>query len=212
MKVRFGEVTFDGGRRALCRGPAAVHVTPKAFQLLELLLSRRPEAVAKADIQEALWPRAYVSETNLPGLVKELRHAIGDDAHESVFIRTVHGFGYAFEGPVHDEWKPGAAARQHLLFWGAATFELLEGANIVGRRATAEVWVSHPSVSREHARITVAGKDARVEDLESRNGTWIGSSRVTAPVLLPDGANLRVGTVVLVYRRDLDKTSTESAS
>jgi len=102
MRLRFGDLTFDGGRRLLIRGADAVHLSPKAFQLLELLLARRPDAVSKAEIQDVLWPRTFVSETNLPALVNEVRRALGDRAREPKFVRTVHGYGYAFDAPARD--------------------------------------------------------------------------------------------------------------
>jgi TolB-like protein/Tfp pilus assembly protein PilF len=96
MKIRFGECVLDTDGRALLRGGQPVHVTPKAFQLLSLLVEGRPRAISKSELQEKLWPATFVSEGNLPTLVKEARNAIGDDARQPVYIRTVHGYGYAF--------------------------------------------------------------------------------------------------------------------
>ena len=103
MKVRFGDVRFDGEARQLFRQQDPVHVSGKAFELLKLLLERRPAALSKAEIQEHLWPDTFVSEANLPTLVTEIREAIGDDARHARFVRTVHGFGYAFSGEVTNE-------------------------------------------------------------------------------------------------------------
>lgn len=102
MRLCFGEMTFDGSRRLLTRGPDVVHLSPKAFRLLGLLLARRPDAVSKAEIQNALWPRTFVSESNLPALVNEVRRALDDSARMPKFVRTVHGYGYAFDAPAHD--------------------------------------------------------------------------------------------------------------
>ena len=46
MQLRFGECLFDSGSRRLTRGGESVHLEPKAFELLELLLERRPAAAA----------------------------------------------------------------------------------------------------------------------------------------------------------------------
>jgi DNA-binding winged helix-turn-helix (wHTH) protein len=212
MRLRFGDVTFDGGRRLLVRGPDVVRLSPKAFQLLELLLARRPDAVSKADIQEVLWPRTFVSDTNLPALVNEIRNALGDDSREPRFVRTVHGFGYAFEAPVRELGQPKPAEDRHVLIWGSHEICLAEGPNVVGRERTADVWIGHPSVSREHARILVRGATAQIEDLGSRNGTFRGLEPVTAPVLLSDGDEVRLGTVVLCYRKGSPEASTEGAT
>jgi len=209
-RLRFGDLTFDGGRRLLLRGPDRVHLSPKAFQLLELLLLRRPDAVSKAEIQETLWPRTFVSETNLPALVNEVRTALGDDARKAGLIRTVHGFGYAFEASVRESPASDASGHRHVLLWGSQEIVLREGESVIGREGEADVWVGHPSVSREHARVSVEGASAFVEDLGSKNGTFRGTDRVTSRVPLRDGDELRLGTVVLVYRAGPTHASTES--
>src|SRR5262245_760478 len=84
----------------LLRGGTEAPLSPKAFQLLELLLERRPNAVSKSEIQERLWPKTFVSEGNLTVLMAEIRKALGDSGASPRFIRTVHGFGYAFSGDV----------------------------------------------------------------------------------------------------------------
>src|SRR6476469_6440377 len=103
MLVRFGEFALDLSRRELTRAGESLHLPPKAFQLLTILVEERPRAVAKADLQERLWPDTFVTEGNLATLVTELRSALGDDAREPRFIRTVYGFGYSFEADVKHE-------------------------------------------------------------------------------------------------------------
>ena len=100
MRALIGDATFDSDARTLQRGGEAVHLTGKAFQLLEILLAARPNPVEKAELFAKLWPDTFVSEANLASLVKEIRAAIGDDARAPRFVRTVHRFGYAFSGPV----------------------------------------------------------------------------------------------------------------
>jgi DNA-binding winged helix-turn-helix (wHTH) protein len=210
MKLRFSDVTFDSGRRLLIRGPDAVHLSPKAFQLLELLISKRPNAVSKAEIQDVLWPRTFVSETNLPALVNEVRHALGDDAREPEFVRTVHGYGYAFEAAVREVREAEPSEHRHVFFWGSHEIELREGESVIGRERVADIWVGHPSVSREHARVTVSGDTAAIEDLGSKNGTYRGLEPVTSRVVLADGDELRLGKVVLIYRRGATEIPTEA--
>lgn len=209
-RLRFGDLTFDGGRRLLLRGPEKVHLSPKAFQLLELLLLMRPDAVSKAEIQETLWPRTFVSDTNLPALVNEVRTALGDNARTAGFVRTVHGFGYAFEATVREAPEADASGHRHVLLWGSHEIVLHGGESVIGRESVADVWIGHPSVSREHAKLTVAGSEAFVEDLGSKNGTFRGSERVAGQVPLSDGDELRLGTVVLVYHSGPTHASTDS--
>jgi DNA-binding winged helix-turn-helix (wHTH) protein len=200
MRLRFGDVTFDSGRRSVFRGPQSVHLSPKAFRLLELLLSKRPDAVPKAEILESVWPDAVVSEGSLAALVKDVRKALGDSAEEPSFLRTVHGFGYAFDADIHEVPEGAPASGHHILVWGNQEMALREGKNTIGRERSAGVWVGHPSISRAHARIVVEGKQAGIEDLGSKNGTWLGSRRVERRVPLADGDEIRVGEVRLLYR------------
>jgi len=57
MHIRFGECTFDAVRREVRRGADVVPLSPHAFALLELLAAKRPRALSKSELLEALWPR-----------------------------------------------------------------------------------------------------------------------------------------------------------
>src|SRR5688572_5433504 len=105
MDVRFGDFRFNSGTRLLTRGPEVIHLTRKAIELLSLLLERRPDAVSKEEVHTRLWATTYVSEASLQGLISEIREALGDDARRPRFIRTAHGFGYAFCGPTDDAFS-----------------------------------------------------------------------------------------------------------
>ena len=98
MKLRLGEMTLDLDARQLVRGADEVHLSPKAFELLKILVENRPRALAKNELHERLWPATFVSEVNLAALIAEIRDALGDDARKPVFVRTAHRFGYAFSG------------------------------------------------------------------------------------------------------------------
>ena len=209
MKVRFGDLTFDGGRRMLFRGSQSVPLSPKAFQLLEFLLSKRPDAVSKTDIQDVLWPGTFVGETSLHVLVNEVRRALAQSSRGLGFVRTVRGFGYAFDGEVR-ALASSASARRHVLVHGTREFDLYEGENVVGRESTASVRIDDPSISREHARITVAGRRATLEDLGSKNGTFRTGVRVKAPVELVGGDEVLVGQVVLRYETGSFEASTKT--
>jgi DNA-binding winged helix-turn-helix (wHTH) protein len=200
MRLRFGDVTFDSGRRALFRGPGQIPLSPKAFRLLELLLAKRPDAVSKAEILETVWPDVVVNEGSLAALVKDVRKVLGRGADGSSVLRTVHGFGYAFDGEIQEAPGGASASRRHVLVWGTQEMPLDEGENLLGRERSSGVWVGHASVSREHARLIIAGERAEIEDLRSKNGTWLGSRRVDGRLRLTDGDEIRVGEVRLLYR------------
>src|SRR5437762_12366202 len=97
MRLQFDDLTFDPDTRQVWAGGKEARLSPKAFDLLALLIARRPKAVSKADIRAHLWPGTYVSESNLPSLISEIRDAIADHRRKPGLLRTLHGFGYAFQ-------------------------------------------------------------------------------------------------------------------
>jgi TolB-like protein/tetratricopeptide (TPR) repeat protein len=99
MAVRFGQWIFDRDRRLVVGDDGAgVHPTPKAFDVLAVLLDRAPDVVRKSDLHEEIWRGTFVSDATLASLIKELRRALGDRGKSAPLIRTSHGVGYAFVG------------------------------------------------------------------------------------------------------------------
>jgi DNA-binding winged helix-turn-helix (wHTH) protein len=213
VRLRFGPCAFDAGSRELLREGVRRDLSPKAFQFLELLLSARPRAVTKQEIHDQLWPRAFVSDSSLPRLAAEVRAAIGDDAKKPRLLRTVHRFGYAFFGAVADETPEGTPATSPCrVVWGERQIPLFPGENILGRSSEARVPLDLKRVSRHHARIVVANGQAVVEDLGSKNGTFVRGQLLTQPVALRDGDEICIGPVVLVFRTSLSNSTTETGA
>lgn len=215
MRLRFGDCVLDGETRQLLVGGKPVHVSPKAFELLEVLLESRPRALSKSEIHEKLWPDTFVSDGTLTSLVAEVRSAIGDTGEETRWIRTVHRFGYAFSGPAEDE-EPRPQRRRrpsfaYRLFWRSREIALEDGENVIGRDPDVGIFLDHSSVSRHHARIRISEEGAVLEDLESKNGTYVRGERVEAASNLADGDKLRLGSVDLVFRVFPLSGSTETA-
>lgn len=207
MKLRFGENLFDPEARRLERAGKPVELTPKAFALLELLVRERPRAVSKAEIRDALWPDTYVSDVNLATLAFEVRQAIGDDARAPRHLRTVRGFGYAFQGGAQAD----APHRVRLLLiWKQGEFALGAGVHDIGRAEQADVVLAGAKVSRLHARIRVEGGNASIEDLGSKNGTFLREMRLAGPESLNDGDVIRLGTEELMVRFTAPDATTET--
>ena len=204
MVVHFGDFTVDLGSRQLLRGTEEIHLGPKAFALLEVLLTNRPQALSKTQLQDQLWPRTFVSESNLTSLVTELRAALGDEARHPRFVRTGYGFGYAFCGEVakaRDAVRSNTRRTAQLrLFLDEREIALREGENVLGRVEEGVGGFESPEVSRRHARILVADGKATLEDLESKNGTFLRGKRLTAPSTLSDGDEIRLGRVRMTFR------------
>jgi len=202
--VRFGGFTVDFGGRQLLRGAEEVHVGPKAFELLEALLAKRPRALSKAELQNQLWPRTFVSESSLTSVVTELRAALGDEARQPRFVRTVYRFGYAFCGEATEvaDAAPAATPRASRLrlFLEDREIALRAGENVLGRLDEGVAWLESPTVSRRHARIVVSGGQATLEDLGSKNGTFLRGKRLTSPAVLSDGDEILLGRVPMTFR------------
>ena len=199
MRVHFGEFTLDRAARQLLRDGEERHLEPKVFELLQLLLERRPEAVSKSAIRDRLWPDTFVSESNLPGLVAQLREALGDNPRTPRFVRTVHGFGYAFSAAGAVAVAAGDRASPRVI-WEKRVIPLQPGGNVLGRDEHAQVRIDSPGISRHHARIVVNEGQAVIEDLGSKNGTYLQEKRLNAPAVLGDGDTFRLGRLLLVYR------------
>jgi DNA-binding winged helix-turn-helix (wHTH) protein len=213
VKIRFGPFTLDLDTRQLIRDNAEIHLSPKAFELLATLVADRPKVLSKIVLQERLWPATFVAEANLSNLVAEIREALGDDARSPLFIRTAHGFGYAFCGdtatlPVGRE--TGSDRPVCWIEWGTRRFPLSIGEHVIGRDPDVEVSLEGSTVSRRHARLSVTAEGTVLEDFGSKNGTFRGSERVTAPIVLADGDAIGIGSVQITYRTLVGLMSTDT--
>jgi DNA-binding winged helix-turn-helix (wHTH) protein len=214
MRYVFGDFVLDGDTRLLLESGREVPLGSKPFELLELLIRCRPRALSRTRLTAALWPATHVGPTSLHVLVSQLRAALGDDAQEPRWVRTVHGFGYAFreeasqEGSSEDRSSPEGSRLRLLL--DDREWTLREGDNILGREPGVAVRIESGGISRHHARITVLGARATLEDLGSKNGTSVSEERVLTPRPLRDGDVIRLGRGTrLVFRQD-DEDPTES--
>lgn len=214
-RIRFGECVLDSETRQLSVRGEAVHLSPKAFQFLELLLENRPRALSKSEIHERLWPGTFVSDGTLASLLVEVRSAIGDSARKSRFVRTVHRFGYAFSGNAHElpECVSAAGDRKlaYRLIWGNREVALGPGENLLGRDDDAIVWIDDSLVSRRHARIVIDENGAVLEDLGSKNGTYLRGKRIEAPRKLADEDQVTIGPASMIFRVFEQTASTATA-
>jgi hypothetical protein len=191
-----------------------IHLAPKAYELLAALVSERPKVLSKEILQQRLWPGTFVAEANLSNLVAEIREALGDEARAPRFIRTAHGFGYAFCGDATTGSDAGAGPDRPpcWLEWGKRRFPLSAGENVLGRDPDIEVQLDSSTVSRRHARITLTADGAVLEDFGSKNGTFHRNDRITSPVRLADGDAIRIGSVLVTFHLRGLQGSTETKS
>lgn len=200
MRKRFGRCLFDAERRQLFRDGRPVHLSPKGFGLLALLLARAPNVVSKEEIQAALWPDTFVSDASLTNVVAEVRAAIGDRARDPAMVRTVHRFGYAFSGAADEQPDTrGSACALCCVEYGGRQLMLVAGRNVLGREPDVQVFIDHASVSRRHARIDVRTDGATLHDLQSRNGTFLSGRRIEAAAPLENGDVIGLGPATMQF-------------
>jgi len=153
-----------------------------------------------------------VSESSLTGWSGRSGRRSETDPKRPRFVRTVHGFGYAFSGEATEGTSAsvptGRPAAQ--VIWGKWVLPLQAGENVFGREEDARVRVDSPGVSRRHARIVLRAGQATLEDLGSKNGTFLGERRLEAPASLEDGDTFRLGREVFVFRTSTLESATQT--
>jgi DNA-binding winged helix-turn-helix (wHTH) protein len=213
MTIRFGPFALDLDTRQLSREGRAMHLSPKAFELLVTLVSDRPKVLSKAVLQQRLWPETFVAEANLSNLVAEVREALGDRSRAPLYIRTAHGFGYAFCGATTtpaNVTDPGSDRPSCWLEWDRRRFLLSVGEHVIGRDPDVEVRLDATTVSRRHARLVVKPEGTVLEDFGSKNGTFRGGERITSPVQLADGDAIGIGSLLLTFHLQATSVSTDT--
>jgi DNA-binding winged helix-turn-helix (wHTH) protein len=212
VRLQIDNLVFDSSSRQLWMDGVGIHLSNKAFDLLALIIERRPEVVSRADLHARLWPDTFVSASSLPSLISEIRVAIDDRHRQPHLIRTVHGFGYAFQSP--DCQAHPASAKAGPIAWlvGVEEVGLFAGENVLGREGPGVTLLKSSTVSRRHARLVIEVDGSVLEDLGSKNGTYVNDRRVELPTPVVDGDQLRVGSLVFIFRRTQSANSTQSLS
>jgi DNA-binding winged helix-turn-helix (wHTH) protein len=141
---RFGVYRLDPADCTLHGSGDLIPLTPKAFDLLVLLIENRGRLVEKETLMKRLWPDAFVDEANLANNISLLRKALGDSAN---MIQTVPRRGYRFVGDVIEEGPADVVEvpKQRFRFRSIAIAAMLVAlALIVGLFAGREIWRREP--------------------------------------------------------------------
>ncbi len=201
----------------LVLGDGCVKIRPGLMDVLSFLAEHHGEVVSKDTIIAAVWAKPFLAESVLSRSVAELRRALGDDAGRPRFIETITKRGYRLIAPVEligappsepvvpersepTQKPPPPGTHACSVVWGEREIPLAEGENVIGRTNDAVLRISSTRVSRRHARIVVTGGRAVLEDLGSKNGTYLRGQRVHRSVELADGDEICFGRDVVVFR------------
>lgn len=215
-RFRFGDFELDLFAYVLRYRGERVKVERIPMELLSLLVANAGRLVDRSEIQATVWGRGVFFERDaaINTAARKVRQALGDDLEQPRFIETVVRKGYKFIAPVERLSQkttsavagPGPSSARwrrnfpsYSVTRGKKEFMLDGGENLIGRDPAARVFVDHAAVSRRHASITVDAKQVLLEDLKSRNGTFLNGRKVDAPTPLQHGAVIGVGPITLTF-------------
>jgi hypothetical protein len=199
------------------------------MDLLVFMAEHPGEVLSREAIVDGVWSEQFVGEAVIRQSIASIRRALGDDARQPRFIETIPKRGYrliaeverlgspeneadreaamatgghdvAVIGPEVDATAEAPSQFECSLRIGTRGIRLTEGENIIGRNPEATVQIASERVSRRHARILIEGGRAVLEDLDSKNGTFVGGERIEGPAELADGDTIGIGRVVLTFR------------
>ncbi len=199
-----GEWVVEPQLGRLTRGSATISLEFKVMDVL-LCLARKPGVVVtRSDLIDTVWATEYISDNTLTHAIAELRSALGCDAKNPSYIETIHRRGYRLLECVSEpnDTQTGTADKPSCfqVITGDRRVRLKNGENLIGRIPWATVTIDSIQVSRRHARIIVKGSTALLEDLCSKNGTYLNGRSLTDPASLADGDRIGLGSHIVVLR------------
>ena len=188
----------------ISRDGQVVRLRPRAMDVLTCLAFEAGKLATKQSLIDAVWRTEFVSEHALTQVIAELRAALDDDARNPTYIENIPRRGYrlvAAMTPVAASVSPERDASLPFKLQGDdRDHPLNQGPNIIGRTADTDICIDRTKVSRCHARIVVAGTTATIEDLGSKNGTYLNGERLQNPTLLTNGDEIWIGRSVARFR------------
>jgi DNA-binding winged helix-turn-helix (wHTH) protein len=201
---RLGDWLVEPSLDRITRDGQAVQLRPRAMDVLACLAAAAGKLATKRELIDAVWRTEFVSEHALTQVIAELRSALGDDARHPTYIENIPRRGYRLVSVVTPAAASVPSSREASLPFKLhgenGDHPLIQGPNIIGRTAEAEICIDRTEVSRCHARIFVAGTTATIEDLGSKNGTYVNGERLEQPTLLNNGDEIWIGRSVARLR------------
>jgi len=211
---QLGRWQVDPAACELSDNGTVIRLRPKVMELLAAFARNPGEVISKHCLLDMVWADVTVGDASLTVAVGELRDALGDNSERPEFIETIPRRGYRLIAPISNAESPSVVAGGSRFWLTGAGLELVlrQGENLLGRAPDAHIRIESPKVSRNHAKITVDGDTAIVEDLGSKNGTFVGDTRIDGPTPLAHGDQLRLGqlaAILSIVVADHESTITE---
>ena len=113
---KFGKCYLNTAERRVVKNGKYLELTPKTFDVLQLLVENYGAIVTKDEILGKVWNGSFVEEGNLAVHISKLRRLLGETKNAG-FIETAHGNGYRFISLVNsvseDKWKKHLPNKNH---------------------------------------------------------------------------------------------------
>lgn len=182
----FGPFRLDAGERFLLRGDTVVPLTPKAFEMLLVLVESGGRVLTKEELLTRLWPDTVVEEANLSHNIYKLREALAEGSNGEKFIETLPRRGYRFLAKVSRS--------------SAADFEIL-----IHERSRAHLLIEEDDA----AELKPVIEQASVRQIVQRNERASTPSRLSKPYLvIASLAFLGAATAGVLYLWNVRQPST----
>ncbi|MBD1372787.1 response regulator transcription factor [Hazenella sp. IB182357] len=98
--MHIGNMNIDIEGYVIYRDDEEIDLTPKEFELMVYMANHRGKVLSRDQLLNAVWNYDYVGDSRIVDVhVSHLRDKIEEDTRNPVFIKTVRGIGYKFEGP-----------------------------------------------------------------------------------------------------------------
>ncbi|HEV8661495.1 MAG TPA: winged helix-turn-helix domain-containing protein [Thermoanaerobaculia bacterium] len=199
LRFSFGPFSLDVEGADLRKGDERVAIRPKCFDLLVYLIENAGRVVSKEELLDKIWSDVVVNDATLNRTVTELRSVLGDDADDPKYVETVSRKGYKFIGEVSGVPREAAdMSVEFVLVYNDREFPLHAGEQLIGRGYEVAIPLYGSATSRHHARLVVGNGTVTLQDLGSRNGTFVNGNRVVGSIELRSGDEIRIGADSLV--------------
>lgn len=188
----------------ITRDGRELRLRPRAMDVLVHLAAAAGALASKQELIEAVWRCEHVSDHALTQVIAELRKAFGDSARSPAFIENIPRRGYRLVAAVTPVAAPAPGPQEAVLPFKLQSADgehpLGQGSHVIGRSGDADIPIDRTEVSRCHARIVVHGTTATIEDLGSKNGTYLNGARLERPTVLANGDEIWIGRSVARFR------------
>jgi DNA-binding winged helix-turn-helix (wHTH) protein len=193
-----GEWLVEPDLDRISRGSEQYGLRPRVTELLVCLADRAGELATKQYLIDNVWRTEFVTVNALTQLIAELRRALGDNAEDPRYIETIPRRGYRLISPTvavrpTNSLNTKKDFRFMLVDDQDVEMGLVEGENIIGRSPDVAIRIDTSKVSRHHACIRVAGNTATIEDLGSKNGTFLRGRRLEQATRIEDSDEIQIG-------------------